>query len=418
MKLRHRLALAWNAGKAAFRKASSADIAEQLEAAGSSKSGQRVTTDTALRVSTAFACARVLADGVAQVPCRLYQGEDGKRTVLGDHPAHALIALAPNAWMTAFEWRETAMLHLAFTGQHFSLKGTLGGQARELTPIPPGAVTVKRQGAAIIGYDVSLEGIQRTLSPQEVLHLRGPSWDGVVGLDVVRQAREALGLAMATEAQAATLHRNGVRPSGTYSVEGTLGPDQYDALRKVLRQYAEDDELRNAPLILDRSAKWQQHSMTSVDAQHLETRALQIMEVCRFFRVMPIMVGHADKVATYASAEQMFLAHVVHTLTPWYTRLEQSFTRQLLTLKEQTQGMRFKFTAQALMRGAARDRAEFYSRALGAGGSPAWMTQDEVRALEELPPMGGAAAMLPDRAPAQRGAPVQPTPDDGDEPRA
>ena len=113
---------------------------------------------------------------------------------------------------------------------------------------------------------------------------------------------------------------------------------------------------------------------------------------------MPIMVGYSDKAATYASAEQMFLAHVVHTLSPWYKRVEESAECQLLTDKEVDQGYFAKFNAAGLMRGSHKDRSEYFAKALGSGGSPAWMTQDEVRALEELNPMGGEFSMLPPRS--------------------
>jgi len=122
---------------------------------------------------------------------------------------------------------------------------------------------------------------------------------------------------------------------------------------------------------------------------------------------MPIMVGYSDKAATYASAEQMFLAHVVHTLGPWYARIEQSADAFLLTQSERDDGLYFKFITAGLMRGAHKDRAEYFKAALGAGGSPAWMTQDEVRGLEELNPQGGAAAQLREplnAAPASAGA--------------
>ena len=113
------------------------------------------------------------------------------------------------------------------------------------------------------------------------------------------------------------------------------------------------------------------------------------------------MVGYSDKASTFASAEAFFDAHVRHSLAPWYARIEQSADVYLLTKKERAEGLYFKFMAAGLLRGAAKDRAEYYSRALGSGGSPAWMTQDEIRMLEELNPMGGDAAALSAAQPAQ-----------------
>jgi HK97 family phage portal protein len=130
--------------------------------------------------------------------------------------------------------------------------------------------------------------------------------------------------------------------------------------------------------------------MTGVDSQHLETRKHQIEEICRHMRVIPLMVQHSDKTATYASAEQMFIAHVVHTIAPWATRFEQSAEANLLAPGEDVD---IRFNLKSLMRGAAKDRAEYYAKALGSGGSPAWMTQNEVREDDGLDAIEGADAL-------------------------
>jgi phage portal protein BeeE len=111
--------------------------------------------------------------------------------------------------------------------------------------------------------------------------------------------------------------------------------------------------------------------------------------------VMPIMVFSNDKASTYASAEAMFQAHVVHTLAAWWERIEQSIDCNLLTDADDRAGLYAKFVGNGLMRGSMKDRADYFAKALGSGGSPAWMTQDEVRSMEEMNPMGGDAAALP-----------------------
>jgi hypothetical protein len=120
--------------------------------------------------------------------------------------------------------------------------------------------------------------------------------------------------------QQAETHRNGARISGMYSVKPPMGPDKFEQLSAWLARFRQGGDKAGEPLILDNEAKFQPFQMTSVEAQTLESRGLQVEEICRTFRVMPIMVGHSDKAATYASAEQMFLAHVVHCLMPWYER--------------------------------------------------------------------------------------------------
>lgn len=371
---------------------------ELLRGGGASKAGVPVNWETALRVGAFFACARVIADGLAQVPLKLFQesADGASRLPAKAHPLYDVLHRRPNEWQTSFEYREMIALHLVFTGRHHSFKNVVRGQVVELIPFEPGSCTTKCADDGTLTYEVrTRNGKAQTYPAEAIWHLKGPSWNGWEGLDTVRQAaREALGLAIATEEAHARLHANGVQTTGTYSVEGKLSAEQY----KMLRQFIVDNNAganRGLPMIVDNGAKWLQQTMSGVDAQHLETRRFQVLEVCRALRVMPIMVGESDKASTYASAEQMFLAHVVHTLSPWYERLEQSIDVHLLTKADRDAGHYAKHVVNALLRGSTKDRAEYFGKALGAGGSPAWMTQDEVRALEDMNPMGGAAAALP-----------------------
>ena len=139
-------------------------------------------------------------------------------------------------------------------------------------------------------------------------------------------------------------------------------------------------------MILDSGTKFENMTMTGVDAQHIETRKHQIIEICAHFRVQPMMVG-AVETPTYASVEQLQIHHVVHTLTPWAERIEQSASRVLFREGERLE-LRHDFNG--LMRGASADRATFYTQALGAGGhGAAWMTPNEVRREEGLDPIDG-----------------------------
>jgi HK97 family phage portal protein len=230
---------------------------------------------------------------------------------------------------------------------------------------------------------------------EAIWHVRGPSWDGVSGMEIMNLARDALGLSIATEESHAKLHAKGVRPSGVYSVDGVLSDTQFKGLRRWIETEFGGAENAGTPMILDRAAKWISTAMTGVDSQHLETRKHQIEEVCRFFGVFPMIVFHSDKTSTFASSESFFEANNKLTLSRWYRRVEMSATVNLLTKKERKSGLYFKFMANGLLRGSAKDRAEYYARALGSGGHPGWMTPDEVRQLEEMSPKGGEAAKLP-----------------------
>jgi len=354
---------------------------------GQSFSGRQVTTTNAIQVSTVFACARVLGEGVAQIPLQLMrEGSKGRtREKATEHPLYNVLAYRPNSFQTSFEYRELLMWHAVLTGDHFSFinRGTRG-QILELLPIDPGRVTVKQASDYSLTYTVRRDdGESRVFPADAIWHVKGPSWNGFTGLEAVRLAREAIGLAMATEQASGQLHKNGVKPSGVYSVEGTLGDTQYKALSEWIYSTYSGSENAGKPLILDRSAKWHGTQMSGIDAQSLETRRFQIEEICRYARVNPIMVFAESKNTTYASAEQMFLSHVVHTLAPWYQRLEQSIDANLLTDQDRKQGIYSNFVEEGLLRGSAKDTKDALLGYVNGG----LMTPNEGRAKLDMNPI-------------------------------
>lgn len=362
------------------RKASVLDQLPAFMTYPETKSGQSVTYATALQVSTVLACCRVLAEGISQVPLKLLRPRaEGGADAAVDHPLYRLLYRRPNSWQTSFEFRETMMLHLVLCGNFYAYKSLVGGHLYELIPIEPGRVTVKRLGDFSLIYTVTGEnGSTRDFAAGDIWHVRGPSWNSWMGLEAVRLARETIGLSMALEEAHARLHENGVAPSGVYSIEGTLSKESHDNLVTWLKSIGKGD-----PLVLDRGAKWLAQQMSGVDAQHVETRKLQIEEICRALRVMPIMVGASDKTATYASAEQMFLAHVVHHLAPWCERVEQSADVNLLSEADQKAGLYVKFNLNGLLRGAVKDRATFYTMLWNVGS----LSPDEIREFEDMNPL-------------------------------
>lgn len=390
------------------------ELFREIYGGKTSKSGVTITLENAFKVSVAFACLKVLSQGGAQVPFKLFQEReiDGLSNISAakKHPLYDLLATAPNDWTTSFEFRETLILHAALGDAYaFINRAGSSGKILELILLDPAKVQKEQKPDWSIVYKVTgRSGAVQEFPAQAIWHVKGPSWTGLQGMDTLNLAREALGLAISTEESHSKLHEKGVRPSGMYTVDATLNAEQYKKLKDWIDKEFAGAENAGTAMILDRGAKWLPMAMSGLDAQHLETRKFQIEEVCRFFGVMPIMVGYSDKAATYASAEQMFLSHVVHTLSPWYARIENSADVHLLTKKDRADGLYFKFVAAGLLRGAAKDRAEYYAKALGSGGSPGWMTPDEVRALEELNPMGGDAGKLPPGSSGQ--PPAEPTP--------
>lgn len=378
----------WIAG----RKMSSLELFREVYGGRESSSGAVVNAATALEVSTVLACCRSIANGVAQVPWPLFRQDGEHRKKAADHPLYQLLYRRPNRWQTSFEFRETIMFHVLLGYNAYVFVNRVGSARKivEMVPIEPARVQVKQLNDGALEYTVSDgKGKSQVFGSDAIWHIRGPSWNGWAGMDGLKLAREAIGLSITLGQSQAEFQKNGAQVSGVLSMTQKLSPERFAQLSVWLDKHLPGGERFGKPLIADDDAKWVGTTMTALDQQLVESRKHQIEEICRGFGVMPIMVGHADKTATYASAEQMFLAHVVHTLAPWYQRLEQSADVNLLTEEERAQGYYTKFMPNALMRGAAKDRGDFYTKALGTTQAPGWMTKNEVRALEELDPVAG-----------------------------
>ncbi len=351
-------------------------------------SGKTVTLDTALQVSTVLACVKVIAEGISQVPLKLMRETDnGKQRIAAKkHPLYDVLSIKANERQTSFEFRETIAIHCALFGNAYVFQNVVNGKIRELIPFPPNRVQRIKTEYGDIVFDVEGPNGKIVRFPEMMIwHIKGPSWDGEIGMETMHLARQAIGLAIATDETTARLQANGTRTSGIYSVEGTLTAEQYKSLQSWVKANYEGAENAGRTIILDRNAKWLNTQMTGIDAQHLETRIYQIQEVCRYFRVMPIMVGHSDKTATYASAEQMFLAHVVHTLSPWYSRLEQSIDANLLSPSERANGYYSDFVEEGLLRGDMRATADVLVQYTSNG----IMTRNEARAKLDMNPLDG-----------------------------
>lgn len=371
------------AGRVAFK--SWFDDLVTLFAGGSdSKAGVTVNHETALRVSTVFACSRVLAEGIAQLPLKVYQEKpDGGKIVFKKHPLYKVLFRRANSWMTGFEFRETMMYHAVITGNAYAYINRVDGEISELIPLLPTRVAVKQLPSGEPTYEVRDAFGAAVLVPRsDIMHLRGPSWNGFLGMDAVHIARDAIGLSIAIEEGQARLHANGVNPSGIVSVSGTLSPASKESVRQWIRDKHSGPQNSGSILVLDQAGKFERMSMTGVDAQLLETRKHQVEEICRFMRVFPQMVGFSDKTSTYASAEQFFLAHVTHSLGPWVERWEEAIERDLLDGEE---NIIVRFSVQALMRGDAKSRAEYYASGIANG----WLTRNDARRREDQDPLDG-----------------------------
>lgn len=353
------------------------------------QSGRTVNETNALDVAAVFCAARVIAEGLAQMPVRVVREAFDEQTGLPSlridrsHWAHELLAVRPNSWQTSYEFREGMIFNAVLGKGAIAIKNVVNGRIYDLLPVPSASWTVEQQKDWSLKVRVThADRTAEYFDLSQVFYLRGPSIDGYSGLPAVRQAREAIGLSQALERQQAKLAGNGGKPSGVLSFAQKLAPETVNKLRETWDQrFGPNGD--GGIAILDGDAKFNSMTMTSVDAQHLETRRLQIEEIARVFRVQPIMLMQADKAATYASAEQMFRMHVIHTLGPWIERFEQAANRDILGNEPE---LKVDLDERNLLRGDFKDQAEYYTKALGSGGQPAWMTVNEIRAEVGLNP--------------------------------
>ncbi|MBK3745928.1 phage portal protein, partial [Paraburkholderia aspalathi] len=215
--------------------------------------------------------------------------------------------------------------------------------------------------------------------------IRGFGGDPVGGISTLRFARNAFGLAQSAERSASEMFLNGLRPSGVLKFKPWLNELQREVAKKEL---AAKMAVGNGgmPLILEGDTEWKQITISPEDAQMLETRTFSVEEVCRFFGVPPHMVGHTSKATSFGSGiESQTLGFQKFTLRRRFKRIEQVIEKQLLTPADRAAGIVVEFNQEGLLRGDTKGRASFYQTMTGIGA----MTINEVRKLENLPPVEG-----------------------------
>ncbi|SDC07046.1 phage portal protein, HK97 family [Bradyrhizobium brasilense] len=364
-----------------------------LGGAYQSKSGPPVGWRTALRVTAFLACTRRIVEAVSTVPTKLFlKPQGGSRTEAYDHAVYELLDSEPNEWQDPLQFKETLAIHCAVTNNAYAFINRVRGKIVELIPIIPTHVQPKWRPDRTPYYLVTApDGSQAELTPSEILHIRGLSWDGLKGLDAVQLLQEPLGLALATEQTHAMLHAHGARPSGIISVDKNL--DEKELIRLaawVKKHYAGLDNVSRV-MILDNDAKFTPFDMKGVDSQHIALRNHEIESICHGMGVLPIVIGYPAEMAARAAAETLVALHLVHTVRPWHRRFEQAFNRQLLSRAERKEGYYTKFMDGEFLRATAKDRAAYNKDALGGGASPGWAMVDEVRGWDELPELPNGA---------------------------
>ncbi|MBP7339102.1 phage portal protein [Niveispirillum sp.] len=359
---------------------------------GETLSGEIVSTHSAVQVTAFYRGMMVIADGLAQLPLELYRKTGNGVEAAEDEDLYDLLSCKPNGSMNGAEWVHTTVMHAVATGNAVSWRNVVNGELRELIPVKPECTQIETRSDLDMRYTLTLEnGRQIVCGRDEVFHLRGPSWNAVQGLDPVLLGREALGLAQVIARAQAASHKNGVKGSALFTLEGNHKPDDpsVKAIRELIQQIYSGADNKGKAILASAGLKFQQLAMNSKDSETLDTRKFQIEEIARLLGVFAIMLGHAgDQSPTFASADAFFEAHVRYTLQPWIGRLLAACNEQFLTREQRRAGMKFRMDTSELIRGSLSDRTEYYKAALGNGSQPGWLSPEEVRVDDGWNPVG------------------------------
>jgi len=361
---------------------------------GGSSAGKVVTERSAMQMTAVYSCVRILAEAVAGLPLHLYRyKEDGGKEKAINTNLYHLLHDEPNPEMSSFVFRETLMTHLLLWGNAYAQIIRNGkGEVIALYPLMPNKMRVDRDESGHIYYEYrkttdeanAKENETVILSSFDVLHIPGLGFDGLVGYSPIAMAKNAIGLAIATEEYGAKFFANGAAPSGVLEHPGTIKDPQ--RVREAWQSQFGGSGNSGKVAVLEEGMKYTPISISPEQAQFLETRKFQINEIARIFRVPPHMVGDLEK-SSFSNIEQQSLEFVKYTLDPWVIRWEQSLARALLNPDEKKEYF-FKFNVEGLLRGDYASRMSGYATARQNG----WMSTNDIRELENL-----------DRIPAEQG---------------
>jgi len=355
-------------------------------------SGEPVSPQQAMQISTWFSCARKIAQTVATLPVSIYRRlPNGDKEALSDHHIYGLLHDSPNADQTAVEFWEGRLLGVATGGNGFAEKAFVGDRLVSLNRMPADTF-VERQTDGALRYKFYDRGKEETLPEEKVFHIRGFG-DGDVGLSPVEFARQSLGLAIATEKAAGQLFAKGMRMKGFFTVpnDGTLSQDQREQIRDALKGNYNGSA---APMVgvLEAGVDFKTVTMSSRDAELILNRKWNVEDICRWFDIPPILIGHAQEGQTMwgSGVEQILLGWLMTGLRPYLVRTEQAIKKRLISAEDRAKGIFAEFAVEGMLRADSAGRAEYLSKKVQNGA----LTPNQWRRLDNDPPMPGGDQLL------------------------
>jgi HK97 family phage portal protein len=382
--------------------------------AGQTYAGKRVTPEDALTLDAVWACTKLISETLGTLPCMVMNVADN--SVARGHYLYEFFHDAPNADQTAVEYWENVGLALCLYGNFYAEKFVNpAGRLVAMVPMRPNEVRVQRDGNGRRQYLHYRDANKppRILPESRVFHVRGMSLGDDTGMSPIEWGKQTFASGMAAEEAAGKLFANGMQASGVLSSDQILSANQREQLRLIMERYAGSTNAGKL-MILEAGLKYQALVLDPEKAQMLQTRQFSVEQICRWFGVPAIMIGHASAGQTMwgSGVEQIMLAFSKQAMRSTCKRVEAAIWRDLLTPDER-RAIKVEFNMEGLLRGDSAARAEFLAKMTFNG----LMTRNEGRAYENRPAMaGGDTLTVPSnlfpidqlgKAPAAPAAPAQ-----------
>lgn len=355
---------------------------------GKSDSGETVNEKSAMQIATVYACVRLLAESIAGLPLHLYQytdPEEQNKIKAKDHPLYKILYRQPNDEMSSFTFRETMMTHLLLWGNAYAQIIRDGrNNVLGLYPLQPDQMEVDRdkQGRIIYIYHAYTDDVpglnnkDYIFRADEIFHVPGLGFNGLIGFSPIAMMKNALGSAIAVEKYGSAFFKNGAQPAGVLEHPGIIkNPER---IRENWSDVYGGPQNAHKIAVLEEGMQYKPISLPPEDSQFLSTRQFGVNEICRIFRVPPHMVQDLTH-ATFSNIEHQSIDYVVYTLTPWLSRFEQAITKDLLLPSEQDTYFP-RFNVDGLLRGDYASRSSGYASGISNG----YLSPNDVRRLENM----------------------------------
>jgi HK97 family phage portal protein len=354
-----------------------------------SASGVDVNQHAVMKLSAVWSCVRLISETISTLPLSVYEKSSAGKRVASLHPLQFILHDQPNSETTAAVHWEACVAAMLLRGNARCEKLMIGGKVVGLRFLHPDRlVPFMRDGVKFWRFQEK-NGLQREIPNDRIWTIPGFSLDGEEGVSVIAYGADVFGAAIGADRAASGTFAKGLMPTTALSFPEVMKPEQRDDARRTLEALSGAVN-SGRPVILEAGTDIKTVGINPTDAQLLESRAFSVEEICRWFRVPPWMVGHAEKSTSWGTGiEQQMIGFLTFTLGPWLRRIEQAISKDLLQPGERA---RFypKFTVEGLLRADSAGRAAFYAAMVNNG----ILTRDEVRELEDREPMGGNAAVL------------------------